>query len=393
MTNGVYKTQYRGGRISLACIALCAVLMLVLSQVLILRLPDTVTMLFRPALVLVLIFDMLLRGTLRYGLRGVTFAAAVWMGVVLLLNELDTETVKYAAGVVMYMLMFWAVIGVAWNKRELRCIIAVCFVSCFVCAAALLYSNPITDFSVAANGHLQLLGMRVNRNKNAYVFAIGVVLGLIYLAKGRNIPRLLVLAMTAVTGYALLYSQCRGAFFCTVAAVFVLVGSQLLVIYRRNPTKSILYGLLFAAACVGAYYLLKNSELSRLVDGDSMSGRDDGIRYAWELYLGTDWFGKIFGSGFMYESRNTEGIGAHLVYVNFILSSGIIGVLFIVMILLLTLKRVKGGIPTALFMLAFVKTFFEGMEYNLYTALILSVVTYNYTLTYGGRINDLFSRR
>ena len=373
--------------------AVCIVLFLVLSQVLILKLPESITALFRPALVAVLLIEMMHRGAIISSTRIITFIAAIWMGLVVLLNEIDIKALQYAAGVIFYMLMFWAVTGIAWNKRELRCIISTCFVACAVCAAALLYSNPITDFSAATSGHLNLLGASVNRNKNAYVFAVGTVLGIVYLFKGKNIPKLLVVALTAIIGYALLYSQCRGAFFCTVAAVTVFVAEDLLKLRRINPGRAFFLAIAFVAFCVLAYFLLKNSQLSRLVDGDSKSGRDEGIKYAWNLYLGTDWFGKIFGSGFMYESQNTEGVGAHLVYVGFILSSGVIGVTLIALMFITTFKNIKGSIPYAFFTIAFLKTFFEGMEYNLYSALIIATITYNYTRTYGGNINELFSRR
>ena len=391
LQNNALKTEYFSERVSLGCIALCAVWFMVLSQVPLLRMSETITMSFRPILILVLLINMLRRGSLQYSVRLVSFAAATWCCFVVLLNDIDLEALKYAGGVVMYMLMFWAVIGIRWNRKELRIIICIVFISCIICAAAILYSNPITDFSVAIKGHLNFLGTSVNRNKNAYVFSLGTVIGLIYLMYGHSIPKLLIFLGTTVTGYALMYSQCRGAFICVVAAVFVLVGFRLHEIGKKQSLKALCLSLLFLVFVIASYYLIKNSELSRLVDGESTSGREIGFRRAWEMFVGSDYFGKLFGNGFMFESRHSDEIGAHLVYLNFLVSSGIVGTLFIVAIMLSSLRHIKGCIPYALYSLALIKTLFEGMEYNFYAALILAVITYNYTITYGGSIDELFS--
>ena len=99
-------------------------------------------------------------------------------------------------------------------------------------------SNDPTDLNAAAEGHLDLMGTSVNRNKNAYQYSFGAVLGMIYLLKGRKIPKSLILLMTAVTGYALLYSQCRGAFFSFVGGATVLLGGLLLEMKKKNGGKA-----------------------------------------------------------------------------------------------------------------------------------------------------------
>ena len=54
------------------------------------------------------------------------------------------------------------------------------------------------------------------------------------------------------------------------------------------------------------YFLIKNSSMSRIVDGESTSGRDEGIRRALRTYQNADLFGKIFGCGFTYEESFLE---------------------------------------------------------------------------------------
>ena len=186
-----------------------------------------------------------------------------------------------------------------------------------------------------------------------------------------------------MTAYALLYSQCRGAFFCAVAGIVVLVFGLLLRIRRKNPDGFIVYSILFIISCVILYYLIKNSELSRLVDGDSTSGRDEGIKHAWELFLQSDLLGKVFGHGYGFEAENSDEIGAHLVYVSYLLSVGIIGTLLITLMFVQAFRNIRSPIPLALWSAAFLRTFFEGLDYYIYIPLLLSVIEQKYIKTAG----------
>ena len=233
-------------------------------------------------------------------------------------------------------------------------------------------------------------GAPINRNKNAYPFGMAALIGIAYLLKGGR-HKLVFGAATLFVAYALMYSQCRGAFFCTVAGVLILLLSEIRAIYKKNPAKATLFAVLMILAFAAGYIAIKNSDFSRLVDSDSTSGRETGIRNAWNMFLGSDLFGKIFGSGFMYEQLHSDTVGAHLVYLTLLVSTGLIGMTLVVLIFASTFRRVRGDIPLALCSFAFVRTFFEGMDYYIYIPLILGTIIFNCFELNGRSCNELFA--
>lgn len=229
---------------------------------------------------------------------------------------------------------------------------------------------------------------------NAYACAIGFAIGLMYLIKGRNIPRFLFFLCTAILGYGLLYSQCRGAFFSAVAACAVLAVDWLVHIKRTRGDAAFLLWLIFLIAFVIiSYFSIKNSELRRLIDGENTSGRDVAIKAAWQLFLDSDLFGKIFGNGYMYETRTTQSIISHLVYTVYLVATGIIGVSLITAMFFSSAARLRGFIPFAFFVIAFARTFFEPLDYYSYIPLIISSVSNHYLIETEESCSVLFSKQ
>lgn len=392
MSNVHLTNEYKKESLSFSSVLVGTVFFLVLSQALILRVPEIVTQIFRPIIVLFLSVKMMQRGQIKFGAGRVAVIAAIYCAFDLLLTCINADEIMRASAVALYLLMFWAVCGTPWNKREARTIIMACFLGTLACAVVLFISNDPTDLHVGSSGNMKMLGKYVNRNKNAYAFSTGTVLGVIYMIYGKNIKKFWMLLSTAVIAYALLYSQCRGAFLCAVAGVTIVVAGKLKEVKKQDEGKFILNLVLYIAFCVAMYFILKNSELSRLINGESKSGRDEGIKYAWNLYLDYDIFGKIFGRGYYYESAHTEGIGAHFVYTTYLLATGIIGCALIAFVFICSGLRIKGAVPYALWVCAFLRTFVEGLDYYIYIPLILSVVIYNYTLIHRRNFSELFSR-
>ena len=386
--------NYRNGRLSFSAYAIILIFFLVSSQVLILSLPNIATQMFRPLLIAVLLIHMQAKGSIRN--TASLFALLVALhGIVVLLfyRELWNQDNLFEGGAVaLFFLMFSVSISVNWGRKELWGILIACFIGCFVCAVALLASNDPTDLNAATVGHLDLLGTSVNRNKNAYQYSFGSVLGLIYMLKGKKNYKPIIFLMEAVTVYALLYSQCRGAFFSFVAGATILFAGLLLEIRKKNSGKAFLYTVLLVVAYIVIYHLLKNSDLSRLIDAESKSGRDEGIEAAWNLFLNSDWFGKIFGNGFGFEEMQTGAIGAHNVFVGYLVSMGLIGSGLTALMFISSARRAFGGGAYALIATAFLKTMFEGADYNVFIPLILGVVICNYTRVTGRNYYELFGK-
>lgn len=381
-----------GGRLSVSCIAVAAVFFIVLSQILYARVPDAVTQVFRPMIIFLLIVKALKLGSLSFGTRRISLAAAVYFALVLLLNDWNADEFMLGGAAVLYMLMYWAVVGGKWTDAELRTIVLTCFFAAVVCAAIMFYYNAYDDLSAAQRGELIFNGRLVNRNKNAYTFGLASVIGIAYLLRGGR-HRLIVGISTVFVAYALMYSQCRGAFICTVAAVLVLAASVICAVYRRNHARAVFFAFGLVLLMVLGYIAIKNSEFSRLIDGDSTSGREVGIENAWNMFLGSDTFGKLFGNGFMYEQLHSDTIGAHLVYATFLVATGIVGTALIAALFASTFFRIRGSVPLALCAFAFVRTFFEGLDYYIYIPLILGTVIFNRFELNGRSCNELFGRK
>ena len=395
MSHHSHTIEYhRNERLSLSAYAIILIFFLVTSQVFILSLPDVVTQLFRPLLIVMLLIHMRAKGSVRSSARIFAFFVAVHAVVVLFFyRELwNQDNFLNGGAVALFFLMFSVAIGVNWGRRELRGILIACFVGCFVCAVALLYSNDPTDLNAATAGHLDLMGTSVNRNKNAYQYSFGSIIGMVYLLKGKKNYKPIIFLMEAVTVYALLYSQCRGAFFSFVGGATILFAGLLLEIRKKNSGKALIYTVLLVVAYIVIYHLLKNSDLSRLIDAESKSGRDEGIEAAWNLFLNSDWFGKIFGNGFGFESMQTGEIGAHNVFVGYLVSMGMIGSGLTALLFISSARCAFGAGAYALIVAAFLKTMFEGADYNVFIPLILGVVLCNYTRVTGRDYYELFGK-
>lgn len=392
MTERVAHRVYgERGALSFSCIVISAVFFAVLSQFLILR-AESITPLFRPLIIICVFFLFSQRGYLPNSVSKIALISAAYELLVLLfeMNSGNSASDLFRSGsaVILYLLMCSFVCAAPWNGRELRLILLSIFFGCFACAVVFSVSNNLANIHYS---ELNMLGVRVNRNKNAYAFALGTLLGIVYYTRSpKAFIRLLSLGMTALMGYCVLYSQCRGAFFCLVLSVFILTLGKSMEVRKRYGSIYLLYILLYIGGFIIAYYLLKNSDLSRLVDAESTSGREDGIEAAWQMFLDSDLRGKLFGNGFMYESSHSDSIGAHLVYATFLVSSGIVGAALIFFLFLAGLRRIKTTIPLSLLGFAFTRTLFEGMDYYIYIPLILAVILYHYQRFNRRFVRELF---
>ena len=379
------------GALSLGCVVASLTFFLVLSQFLILRVPSIITNIFRPVIIVVLFIEMHRRGEIRGRTRSVALLTALYLSFLLLfLGYFNSDEIKDGVGRILYLLMFFFIVGTPWTKKEIRIIITSVFLGCFACALVFMLSNNMTDYSQSEG--IELLGITVNRNKNAYAFAIGSALGLVFFLRNRGVVRVIVMIMTAMIGYCLLYSQCRGAFFCAVMAMAWFVLGELRDLKRRGSNHYLLFLILFILFCVVSYYLIKNSELSRLVDTDSTSGRDEGIEHALELFRASDMFSNVFGHGYLYETENTFGAISHSVFTNYLLATGIIGAGLIVLIFLMSFLEIHGSIASSLLAMGTLRLFFELLDYYIYVPLILAFIISRYSHGERSREAKLFQR-
>lgn len=384
-------SEYKDNHNSFGANFVGIVFFVVLSQVFILNTPDVVTQVFRPIIIMALFINMQKKNVVFNSPESkIGIVAAVWCAIVFLMHPNDPEAFMSAAAIVLYLLMFSVVSCTVWNEKETRTIILACFAGTILCAIVFMYSNPMTDFSGEANGNINMLGKHVNRNRNAYAFSLGTVIGLQLLFKSSK-RKILVFIATVIELYCVLYSQCRGAFFCCVAGAIIVVWEQLSAIRKKGKIAKFMFWLVFTMILlVVSYVLIKNSELSRLIDTDSKSGRDECIQHAWELFLGSDAKSKILGNGYLFERENTTGIGVHLVYLTYLLSTGIIGTTLIALMFVSSGLRIRGCASYSLFIIAFMRTFFEGLDYYIFIPLILSIIISNYSRTHGGSSSELF---
>ncbi len=379
-------------KLSISCLVVSAVFFTIVSQIFYNRVPEIVTQVFRPIMIAVLLIRMLNYGTISSAMRNIALTTAIYFVIVLLLNSWNSDEFMIGGAAILYLLMFWTATGTKWNEREVHFIVMSCFFAAVLCAIIFFRYNAYDDPTLAQNGKLIFNGIHVNRNKNAYVFGLSTVLGIVYIIKGGK-HKVIYGVMTLFLAYALIYSQCRGAFLCTIAALITIFALNIYNLYLKNPWKALIGVVVLIIAAVLGYIAIKNSDFNRLIDGDSTSGREEGIRNAWNMFLGSDAFGKIFGNGFMYEELHSDTIGAHLVYAAYLVSTGLIGTFLVALIFITSLAKVRGSLPFALCVFATARTFFEGLDYYIYIPLILGIAIYNCYERKGRNSDELFKRQ
>ncbi len=352
----------------------------VLSQVILYAGADTISKPFRPLIVLILAVMAFRRGRMKMPVCRTALAMSVYQFLIWFFYYPNGGPISNYLQIILYFMMLFSVVSFPWNKRELQLIIYAVFLATFVCAAVFFISNDMLNFNPYA---YYFLGQIVNRNKNAYAFAIGLILGWYYLSLGRGRNKLLIILMMLLEGYCLIYSQCRGAFIGCFLALCVVALNKAADMYRKGNPYLLMFILFFLLSCVLGYLLIKNSPASRLVDGEHMSGRDEGIKHAWNLFMNVPILRKIFGNGAIYEADHTEGVGVHMVYLTYLLEGGVIASGMAAIVFLQTMIRIRGAIQWSLFIFAFSKTFFEGMDYYVFIPLILAICISNYVRIYG----------
>lgn len=376
--------------ISFESIFVAFVFFAVLSQFLLTGELEGISQPFRPLIILILTVQVVRRGSLYLPVRNVAVVMSVYQLILWFFLYPNGGAIRLYLVVILFFMMLYSVSGFPWNRRELKLIIYACFIATFICALIFFFSNDMLDFSVH---DMRFMGTIVNRNKNAYAFAFGVVLGRFCLAYGKDQNRLLIFLMILLEVYCLLYSQCRGAFGGVCIAAGVVALFRILQMRKSNNPYLIFYILTIIAISILAYILIKNSAFSRLVDSESMSGRDEAMNHARELFRQASLFGKIFGNGMLYEESNTVGAGVHFVYLTYLLEAGIIGTILLILIFVTAVRSIHGEFSWTLFIFALSRTFFEGMDYYIFIPLILSICITNYERLFNRPWSELLSRR
>lgn len=362
----------------------------VLSQFLLAGRLEGLSQPFRPLIIIILAVQVVRRGSIPLRVRNVALAMSAYQLIIWFFLYPNGGSIRLYLVVILYFMMLFSVGGFPWNRRELQLIIYSCFIATFICALIFFFSNDMLNYSVH---DMNFMGTIVNRNKNAYAFAFGIVLGRFCLVYGKDQNRFLIFLMILLEGYCLFYSQCRGAFLGVCISFGVVVLFRILQMRKSNNPYLVFYVLTIIIVGCLVYVLIKNSVFSRLIDSESLSGRDVGMQHAIELFRQAPLFGKIFGNGMLYEGDNTEGIGVHFVYLTYLLESGIIGTIMLILIFVTAARNIRGEISWSLFALALSRTFFEGMDYYIFIPLILSICISNYERLYDRPGSELINRR
>lgn len=387
---GLRKKIYAEEPLSIESIFVAFVFFVVLSQFMLTGRSELFTQPLRPLIVIILTVQVVRRGRLKLRVCNVALTMSIYQLILWFFLYPIGGPLKGYLVLVFYFMMLFSVAGFPWNGRELRLILFASFLATFVCAAAFFMSNNMLDFSVH---EFRFMGEVVNRNKHAYAFAFGLILGRTYLSYGRGRNRLVILLMMLLEGYCLMYSECRGAFLGVLISISIIVFSKAARMWKNGNPYLIFYIFSYIVFYIAVYLMIKNSAVSRLVDGENLSGRDTGIEHAILLFRQASIPGKIFGNGMMYESLNTEGIGVHFVYLTYLLEAGIIGAVLIILTFVSAMKNIRGEIQWSIFMIALSRTFFEGMDYYIFIPLILSICISNYELLYRRSCRELFWRK
>lgn len=376
--------------LSMESLFVAFVFFVVLSQFILYGRFEAISQPLRPLIVVILAVQVVRRGMLRLPVCNVALIMSIYQILVwFFLYPEGGSLMKYLV-LVFYFMMLFSVAGFPWNRGELNLILYITFIATIICAVVFIFSNNMTDFSAH---DMQFMGTHVNRNKNAYTFAFGFVLSQFYMKHGDGRSKLFILLIMLLEGYCLIYSQCRGAFLGVLFSFLTVAVHNMVRMKRDGNPYLFFYILTIIAVCVIVYYLISNSAVNRLIDSNNLSGRDESIEHAILLFRKAPLLGKIFGNGLLYEGANTEGIGVHFVYLTYLLEAGIIGALLIVLIFLHSARIIHGEVQWSLFILAFSRTFFEGMDYYIFIPLILSICLSNYEWLYKRTCKELFCRR
>ena len=382
-------------QISVPCIALCAVLMLIVGFLPLL--PRSFTILLRPAAILTcIVFADKIRYRMTYAAKALLLFMA-YITAILITHDLTSNAVTEYISMMLFAFFFIFETERVWSRREIRVIFVATAVAGIFCSIVLLHENESLH-TMAGESELLFFGHLKNRNTMGFSIVPSVLCSTLLLFNDRKwklpVLRFVYLVSLIICGYTVIATGAR------TASLAMLIGVLLIVLEYSNRSgnsrvrvsRRMLVIVLAALVIYGLISFTEGTESARIFkDLDNKSGREILWEFARQLIREKP----VFGGGFDYWSdMHGESLGTHNTYYTIMVMSGYVGAFFLTLFLgavVLELLSAHSLIPMAFVVELIGHTYSESsLDYYAYIPLVLAYILFHYTKYHNRPIRTIF---
>ncbi|WAA12115.1 O-antigen ligase family protein [Fervidibacillus halotolerans] len=340
--------------------------------------PDVLTNMYKPLLIILLFFSILLFDErLEINVISVIIIISITYYSLVLLNNMSFMSFTSYASITLPLIIALILSTIKLSIKDLRVIINSIYLGGIVFSIFILVSNPnLTQMSAIYRTEIKYLNSIINANGIPYFVIPAVLIGINKIILSKNINKIKHIMYVFISMYPIFYSMSRGGFLALfLGMLFIILYYIKLYLKKNNMIKIITLILLICTIVLMIYHILPQKIKARLFNFSSydLNHRD----FLWEQAILMSRNNIFFGNGYTYYWEKTgNNYGAHNLYIDLLVSSGIIGaVLMLLIFITIILKSKKNPIAVSFITIAFINSMIEsGRSYGFWIPLMLALM-------------------
>lgn len=360
--------------------------------------PDSITNLFKPTLIVALLFVILLSNE-RLQINKITLLtilAIVYYLIVFLSNSISFRSFVGFSWLILCLTITMIISTLKYTEKDMKSIINSLYIGGFLFAFCILISNPnISNMNAMNRMEIKYLNTYINANGISYIIVTSILIGLNKIILSNKINKFKHILMVCIMLYPIFYSMSRGGF------LSLFFGALLIIIYyfkhfsiKVNLIKviSIMLTLSILVLLISAF--IPDDIKNRLFSFTSyeLNNRD----FLWKQAFSLAKTNIFFGNGYSFYWENTGyAYGSHNLYIDLLVSTGLIGSFLMIFILINIIYRCKNNLILISFLVTpIVNSMVEsGNSYSFWIPLILTIICIKYTQNNKKDIKEIFISR
>lgn len=343
--------------------------------------PSSITNLFKPIFVyFILIEFVFLKKRLRFNVEQIiAFLASIYYLFIFISSGINTLNLKGFAPVFLNCIVFVLVTSVKFNQNELELLINTVYFSGFAFSFFVAISNPFIT-SKLSRLSINYFGTSLNANGIPYFIVPSAVIAINKLIREYNkiTNRFINFIMLAIMLYTVFYTNTRGAALALLISTLLIMLKYTIEKFSEKRIINVFFSfIIFIIIFIVIYMLLPENIINRIFNFSTynLNNRDKFWKTA--ILLSKDRL--FFGHGFNYWTMVTGySYGTHNLYIDLLVSSGIIGSFLMMLLVIIILIKSKNIFLLSLLTSPILNSLLEsGMTYSFWNPIILCVIIYS----------------